>query len=90
MWSVCYFFHPIIANNSVEEPVVRNTSVFHPEAMKKPPFSHLKEGAKSTINITMNNIPNLPKRVPVIVRNVSKQPDLIKVLSQSLNGIKMN
>ena len=90
MRSVCYFFHPTIRNDPVVHPAMRNTSGFHPESIKKPPLDNQKESVITATNITMSNIPNLPMRVSVIVRNMKKKPDILQKLSQSLKVMKIN
>ena len=85
---VCQFFHPANMNDSVELPPRRNTSGFHPESLKKPPFGAHRTNGILTIEETMSKIPNLSPRVSV--RNLKKQPTQMKDLSQSLGMMKLN
>jgi hypothetical protein len=90
MRSVCYFFHPTLRNDAVGHPAMRNTSVFHPESIKKPPLDTQKDSWITVTNITMSNIPILPMRVSVIVRNMKKKSDTVQKLSQSLKVMNIN
>ena len=90
MRSVCNFFHPASINEEVELPAWRNTSVFHPETLKKPPLLVQRKEEFRTAMDSLNKIPNLSPRISVIVKNPKKQVDQMKVLSQSLHVIKLN
>ena len=78
---VCHFFHPVVQ----DQLKFMNNSDFHQESLKKPPLRSQEE------IITIENIPLLPKRVPVIVWNKQKQTDvIIKSLSRSLKETRIN
>ena len=89
MRSVCNFFHPASMNDQVELPAWRNTSVFHPESLKKPPLGAQRKEELPTPMDSLSKIPNLSPRVSVIVRNQKKKVDQMKDLSQSLHVIKL-
>ena len=90
MKSVCQFYHPAIMNSAVELPTRRNTSGFHPESLKKPPFGAQMTNGFPTIEETMSKIPNLSPRVSVIVKNLKKQTNQMKDLSQSLGVMNLD
>ena len=76
--SACNFFHPAIHPASF--PSMRNVSGFQWEQNKEPPLVE---------EPVLVNIPKLPKRVSVIVRN-SRTTEDIQEVNQSLKKMNLN
>ena len=75
MRSYCTFYHPISLN----------TSSFHWDHASKPPLKETDERMTST-----KNIPIIPIRIPVIVKNNLKSRKEFPELSQSLKGMSLD
>ena len=88
--AVCHLFHPSpAANGSLLDSVFSNNLGFHPGNVKEPPLQPQVNIVPTEI-VAMENIPLLPKRVSVIVKNTHKQTEMIiKNLSQSLKETKI-
>ena len=86
MKSICNFFHPTAQRSY--EPIMKSSD-FHQQSVKEPPlYPQSQEGSVSRMSI--DNLPLLPMRVPVIVRNKQSVTDsMMKSLSQNMKEAKI-